>query len=89
MKEYIERPLYIDRIKPFIGKSLIKVLVGQRRVGKSYLLMQLRDLIQQQNPDTEIIYINKEQHEFSQIKNSDDLFLFFKENVLLLNFKFK
>ncbi len=81
MKEYIERPLYIDRIKPFIGKSLIKVLVGQRRVGKSYLLMQLRDLIQQQNPDTEIIYINKEQHEFSQIKNSDDLFLFFKENV--------
>ena len=26
MKEYIERPLYIDRIKPYIGKNLIKVL---------------------------------------------------------------
>ena len=81
MTEYIERPLYIDRLKPFIGKSLIKVLIGQRRVGKSYLLMQLRDLIKKQNPDTQIIYINKEQHEFSKIKNSDDLFLYLEENV--------
>lgn len=77
----IERPLYIDRLKPFIGKSLIKVLIGQRRVGKSYLLMQLRDLIKKQSPDTQIIYINKEQHEFSKITNSDDLFLYLKENV--------
>jgi predicted AAA+ superfamily ATPase len=81
MSEYIERPLYIDRIKPFIGKSLIKVLTGQRRVGKSYLLMQLRDLIQKQSPDTQIIYINKEQHEYSKITNSDELFLYLKENV--------
>ena len=78
---YIERPLYIDRLKPFIGKSLIKVLIGQRRVGKSYLLMQLRDLIKKQSPDTQIIYINKEQHEFSKITNSEDLFLYLKENV--------
>ncbi|MBN1118193.1 MAG: ATP-binding protein [Bacteroidales bacterium] len=81
MTEYIERPLYIDRLKPFIGKSLIKVLIGQRRVGKSYLLMQLRNLIKKQSPDTQIIYINKEQYEFSKIKNSDDLFFYLKENV--------
>jgi len=81
MIEYIERPLYIDRLKPFIGKSLIKVLIGQRRVGKSYLLMQLRDLIKKQNPETQIIYINKEQHEFSSIVNSDDLFQYLKETV--------
>lgn len=81
MTDYIERPLYIDRLKPFIGKSLIKVLVGQRRVGKSYLLMQLRDLVKKQSPDSQIIYINKEQHEFSAIKNSDDLFFYLKENV--------
>ena len=81
MVDYIKRPLYIDRIKPFIGKSLIKVLIGQRRVGKSYLLMQLRDLIRKQNPDTQIIYINKEQHEFSSIANADDLFAYLKDNV--------
>ncbi|MBN1767700.1 MAG: ATP-binding protein [Prolixibacteraceae bacterium] len=81
MNDYIERPLYIDRIKPFIGKSLIKVLVGQRRVGKSYLLMQLRDLINKQSPNTHIVYINKELYEFSKIQNSDNLFSYLKENV--------
>ena len=82
MNDYIERPLYINRIKPFIGKSLIKVLVGQRRVGKSFLLMQIRDLIKIQSPETQIIYINKEQYEFSEIKNSDDLFLYLNQNVI-------
>ncbi len=81
MTDYINRPLYIERIKPFIGKSLIKVLVGQRRVGKSYLLMQLKDLINKQEPNTHIIYINKEQSEFSSIKNSDDLFNYLRENI--------
>ncbi|MDD3567230.1 MAG: ATP-binding protein [Bacteroidales bacterium] len=81
MIDYINRPLYIEKIKPFIGKSLIKVLVGQRRVGKSYLLMQLKDLIKTKEPDTQIIYINKEQNEFSSIKNSDDLFSYINENV--------
>ncbi|NHB70354.1 ATP-binding protein [Perlabentimonas gracilis] len=81
MIDYINRPMYIERIKPFIGKSLIKVLVGQRRVGKSYLLMQLKDLIKTQESDTQIIYINKEQNEFSSIKNSDDLFSYINENV--------
>ena len=82
MIDYIERPLYIDRIKPFIGKSLIKVLTGQRRVGKSYLLLQLRDIIQKQSPDTRIIYINKEQYKFAAIRTSDDLFSYLKENTV-------
>lgn len=67
MKDYIERPLYIDRIKPYIGKSLIKVITGQRRVGKSCMLMQVRDLIREKDHDTHIIFINKEQHEFAPI----------------------
>lgn len=73
MKEYIERPLYIDRIKPYIGKNLIKVLTGQRRVGKSYLMMQIRDLIRENEPGTRIIYINKELHEFSMITDNVSL----------------
>jgi uncharacterized protein len=74
MKEYIDRPYYIKKIVPFMGRSLIKVLTGQRRVGKSYLLMQIRDIILKDEPDTRIIYINKEKHEFSMIKDSDSLF---------------
>lgn len=43
--------------------------------------MQLRDLIKKENPDIQIIYINKEQHEFSSITTSDDLFRYLDENV--------
>jgi len=81
MKEYIDRSYYINKIKPFIGKSLIKVLTGQRRVGKSYLLRQVRDIIHQQEPDSQIIYINKEQHEFSMVTDSTTLFDYLKKNV--------
>jgi predicted AAA+ superfamily ATPase len=74
MIKYIDRPYYIKKITPFIGKSLIKVLTGQRRVGKSYLLMQIRDIILKEEPATRIIFINKEKHEFSMITDSDSLF---------------
>ena len=37
MKNYIPRPLYLKRIEPFIDKALIKVITGQRRIGKSYI----------------------------------------------------
>lgn len=39
---YKEGPLYAHKISPFIGKQIIKVLTGQRSVGKSYILFQLR-----------------------------------------------
>lgn len=40
-RQYINRPIYTECIKPFIGKQLIKVLTGQRRVGKSYTQTEL------------------------------------------------
>ena len=73
MDEIFYRNNYIDKIKPFVGKQLIKILVGQRRVGKSYLMYQLMEIIKQQNPEASIIYINKELFEFDSIKNYKDL----------------
>ncbi len=35
----IDRLRYLDKIKSYVDKDLIKVFVGQRRVGKSYLKM--------------------------------------------------
>ena len=77
--EYIKRPMYIEKIKPFIGKSLIKVLVGQRRVGKSFLLLQLIDIVKEANPEMQIIYINKELREYSFITNAQELFAYIDE----------
>ena len=54
-KKYIPRPLYFNKIEPFIGSDLIKVLTGQRRVGKSYVLLQVMDEIRQRDKDANIM----------------------------------
>ena len=67
------RPTYLERVKPFIGKNIIKVFTGQRRVGKSYLLFQLIRLIREQEPQAGVLYINKEDLAFSTDKTGHDL----------------
>ena len=47
---------YLSKIRPFIGKDIIKVLTGVRRGGKSVLLEQIRDEIN--SPNT--IFLNFE-----------------------------
>ena len=79
-KKYFYRDNYINKIKAFINKDIIKVLVGQRRVGKSYMLFQLMDYIKKEFENPKIIYINKELTEFSHIKTSTDLTSYVKEN---------
>jgi predicted AAA+ superfamily ATPase len=54
-------------------QSIIKVFTGQRRVGKSYLLFQIIQMIQKEHKNASIIYINKEDLSFSNIKNALDL----------------
>jgi len=63
----------LNRVAPFIGKNLIKVFTGQRLVGKSHLLFQLIQQISHDDPDAKIIYINKEDLAFAQIRNAEDL----------------
>ncbi len=68
-----KRSSYLERIQPYIGKNIIKVLTGQRRVGKSYLLFQIIQEIKEKNESATILYINKEDLAFSFIKNANDL----------------
>ena len=72
-KTYITRVKYLNQVKPFIDKQIIKVFTGQRRVGKSYLMLQIIDLIKQTNKKATIVYIDKENYAFDQIKNYHDL----------------
>lgn len=69
----LHRNAYIARIRPFIGKQVIKVLTGQRRVGKSYLLFQLMEEIRQQDETIKQLYINLEDLTFSFIRDFEDL----------------
>lgn len=72
-QDLIYRQHYLEKVRPFINKQLIKVFIGQRRVGKSYLLYQLIEEIKNIDPDAHIIYINMEDLQFSEIKTFDDL----------------
>jgi len=80
--EYIKRPLYINRIKPFIGKEIIKILTGQRRVGKSYILLQLIDEIKEMHSNANIIYINMELHEFDALRTHQALYTYIDEKLV-------
>jgi predicted AAA+ superfamily ATPase len=68
----IDRKLYLKKIEPFIGKPIIKILTGMRRVGKSELLKQIRDKISKSS-QKKTIYINKELREFDHISTNLDL----------------
>ncbi len=68
------RQEYLDKIFGFCNNSLIKVLTGQRRTGKSYLLRQIaHQLIETGTPAKNIFYINKEFLEYDDIKDYNDL----------------
>ncbi len=69
----VARDSYINRVKPFLGKQIIKALTGQRRVGKSYLLFQLIEFIQKEDSEATILYINLEDLAFSHLQTPIEL----------------
>ena len=78
--EYFTRDLYLERIKPFVDTQIIKVIAGQRRVGKSFLLFQLMDFVRIRHPKADILYINKELFQFDHIKDYVDLMNYIGQN---------
>lgn len=75
----ITRKLYADKVDAWIGKGQIIVLVGQRRVGKSYIL---KDFLERHksDPHANFIYINKERKKFDTIKNHEQLNVYIDEH---------
>jgi len=69
------REKYLNEIRDFYNEtSLIKILYGLRRSGKSVILTQIMDEIKKQGTDEgQIIYINFESLDYSFIKNAKDL----------------
>lgn len=68
--EIIPRWLYLNKILPYVDANVVKVLVGQRRVGKSCILKSVEALIRKSNPDANIICINLEDFSFSHITDA-------------------
>ena len=70
--EVLTRKHYADIVDSWIGKGNIIALVGSRRVGKSYVLKDFV-LRHMDEPDVNIIFIDKEKKAFKDIKTKDDL----------------
>lgn len=70
--DIITRKQYADKVDSWIGKEHVIVLVGQRRVGKSFVL---RDFTQrhENDADANFILVDKEKRKFDFIKTHEDL----------------
>ena len=85
----IERTRYFNKIEPFIGKPMIKVISGLRRCGKSTFMKMLIDhLIKKGTAESNIIYISMELMEFEFINDYKALYKHVK-SVLPKNSKKK
>jgi uncharacterized protein len=70
----VDRPLYLERIKPFIDAPVVKVLTGLRRSGKSRLLeLVAQQLGDQGIPQERIIHLNFDSLELAPIASAQAL----------------
>lgn len=81
-EDLIQRKAYTSKLKPFIRKPLVKVLTGQRRVGKSYILFSLIRDILDEDSDANIIYINSEDLQFRFIDSAEALVKYIRDKSL-------
>lgn len=81
-KQLQSRSYYLEKIKKFFFTPFVKVLIGQRRVGKTALLIQtLQCLVNEKDVSKEdIFYMNKEYPDFDDVKTYQDL------NTILIPF---
>ncbi len=68
------RDFYLSRLTKLASNRLIKVVVGQRRVGKSYILRQMqRQLFDNGINGKNLFYLTKELYELKEIDTDDKL----------------
>lgn len=77
----LKREIYLNKIRPFYNEvSLIKILYGLRRSGKSIILTQIMDELKENKiKEEQIIYINFESLEYNFIHEAMDLYNYIKD----------
>ena len=70
----IKRELYMNRIRPFIGGELIKVMTGIRRSGKSVMLELIKEELAEAGvAPSQMISINFEDMRYSHLQTATAL----------------
>jgi predicted AAA+ superfamily ATPase len=78
----IIRERYINELKAFIDKPLIKVLTGIRRSGKSTVLKLFKkEILNKDIEISQIIDVNLESFNYAHLTNAKELYDFIKSNI--------
>lgn len=77
----VKREKYLKTLTAYLGKPLIKVILGMRRTGKSSIIkLLIAELLEKGVPEKNILYINKESLEFEEIQTYRDLYSYVVKN---------
>jgi predicted AAA+ superfamily ATPase len=77
----LDRADYLQQLVVWVDKPVIKVIIGQRRVGKSMFIFQIMNYIRKNDSKANIIYINTEEEKYQHVR--DCVTLQNEVNVLL------
>lgn len=80
---YISRNSYLEKLKQSIGNGMIKIIIGPRRAGKSFLLFHIfKDyLLNSGVKDDHIIEISLDDSSNTEYRNPIRLDSYFKDRI--------
>lgn len=82
MEKFVNRPVYLDFLKRWCDKKVIKVVSGVRRAGKSTLFYLFREYLKNKGVSGEqIININFEDMKYDYLRDNQKLYNYLQENI--------
>lgn len=84
MQKYVNRPEYLDFLKRWQNKQIIKVVSGVRRAGKSTLFYLFRNYLKEHEgvKDEQFISINFENMKYDNLRNAQNLYDYLENKII-------
>ena len=77
----IRRERYLNQLKKFKDKDVIKVVTGIRRAGKSTILEAFSNELKNEVPEERILFFNLESAAYDSVRNYHDLYKAVSEKI--------
>lgn len=84
MPKYVNRPEYLDFLKRWQNRQIIKVVSGVRRAGKSTLFYLFRNYLKEHEEvkEEQFISINFENMKYDNLRNAQNLYDYLENKIL-------
>ncbi len=81
-KNTINRPIYLEKLKNYQNKDVVKIVTGIRRCGKSTLLELFHNHLREQGiPEENIIHMNLESLKYKDILNYEAFYQYISDKI--------